>query len=230
MTPSATSPPVALLLAKAPVPGQVKTRLARHVGADAAAHLAAAALRDSIEACEAAFGPARCYLALSGDLTTAVDGDELVKRLSGWRLLTQRGATFADRLARAHEDVAALAAAPVVQIGMDTPQVLPEQLTTAARSLHDADAVLGPAEDGGWWVLGLAQPRLAAGLRRVPMSTAKTYEATRRVLEETGARVATTITLRDIDDRADAEAVAAEIPTTLFATRWRRPHSRREEP
>ncbi|MGA9745995.1 MAG: hypothetical protein WBQ50_00920, partial [Nocardioides sp.] len=76
--------PVALIMAKAPVPGRAKTRLGARVGPEAAAALATAALADSIAACEAAFGTDRCYLALEGDLGEATGGRDLVDRLRGW--------------------------------------------------------------------------------------------------------------------------------------------------
>ncbi len=67
----------------------------------------------------------------------------------------QRGDGFAQRLAHAHADVAALPARPVVQIGMDTPHAGPDDLAAVADAVgRGNDAVLGPAEDGGWWVLG----------------------------------------------------------------------------
>jgi uncharacterized protein len=207
-----------LLMAKAPVPGSAKTRLGERVGMDQAATLASAALTDTIEACEAAFGPDRCHLALTGDLGRAVDGAGLQERLAGWRVFPQRGADFAERLANAHRDSSR---SPLVQVGMDTPQLTPDLPTEVAESLREADGVLGPAEDGGWWVLGLRDPRRADCLRGVAMSTPSTYADTRAALAVRGVSLATAPTLRDVDTFADAEHVAALAPTTRFATAWR---------
>ncbi len=211
---------VALVMAKAPVPGQVKTRLGARVGAEAAASLAAAALMDSIDACELAFGPDRCYLAVDGDLAAATDARALTRRLRAWTTLSQRGGDFGRRLAHAHLDVAALGRTAVVQIGMDTPQATAQDLRDVADALPACDAVLGPAEDGGWWVLGLNDPRLARRLAGVAMSTARTGADTHAALVGAGARVATAATLRDVDEVEDADHVAALAPDLRFSRLW----------
>jgi uncharacterized protein len=106
---------------------------------------------------------------------------------------------------------------PVLQIGMDTPQLTPELVGTALRDLGAADAVLGPAVDGGWWSLGLRDPRHAAALRDVPMSTAATGRRTWAALRERGLRVAPAPALRDVDEWGDALAVAAVASSSQFA-------------
>lgn len=210
--------PVVLVVARAPVPGQAKTRLAASVGASAAAHLAAAALLDTMKACEIAFE--RCYLALSGDLDAAVGKAAITEQSRRWRLLPQRGARLSERLTNAHCDVGAAARAAVVQIGMDTPHVQPEMLGDIAEALQTQPAVLGPAEDGGWWVLGLQDHRAGRALTNVPMSTPETGELTRAALERLGVAVAATSTMRDVDTADDAAAVAAAAPHTGFAALW----------
>src|SRR2546430_14696708 len=92
---------------------------------------------------------------------------------------------------------------------MATPQVHPELLDLAASMMDDHEAVLGPAEDGGWWALGLRDPAAAAALRDVPMSTAQTCELTLAVL---GGRAGLLPTLRDVDTAADAHEVARAGP------------------
>ena len=209
----------ALVVAKAPVAGRVKTRLGAEVGDAVAAELAAAALLDTLAACREAFGPEGCLLALAGDLADAVRGDELVRALDGWGVGPQRGSTFAERLVNAHLDVPP--GGPVVQVGMDTPQLCAATLHAAAAALEGHDAVLGPAEDGGWWVLGLRQPAGSVLLHDVPMSTPTTYDDTRSALERAGLEVGVTATLRDVDTVADAEAVARDWPDRRFARAWR---------
>ncbi|TIC85749.1 DUF2064 domain-containing protein [Nocardioides sp. GY 10127] len=188
----------------------------------AAAEVAAAALLDTLRAAVATVGPDRCHLALAGDLGEAVRGEELLRAVAGWTVHPQVGDGFAARLARAHADVGGLTQEPVVQVGMDTPQVTPALLRGVAADLAGADAVLGEAQDGGWWVLGLRDPAAAACLVEVPMSTPRTGTLTRAALEATGLRVATTRVLRDVDTVADAEAVADECPGSAFAEAWRR--------
>jgi glycosyltransferase A (GT-A) superfamily protein (DUF2064 family) len=205
--------PTLLLVAKAPVPGLVKTRLAADVGEAAATEVAAAALLDTIEACTLAVGPERCRLALSGDVSAAVRADEIRTAVAGWTITPQHGNGLGERLANAHAEVTG----PVVQIGMDTPQVTPAGLLAVARSLIAADAVLAPAEDGDWWALALREPAAADALVDVPMSTPETYAATRSALQRRGLRVAEGDRLRDVDHLADVAPVAAAAPHTRFA-------------
>lgn len=208
---------VLLVVAKAPVPGKVKTRLCPPATAEQAARIAAAALLDTLEAVRATSGivPA---LACSGRLADGEQPVDLVAAVAGSLVVGQRGSGLAERLANAYADVAvSYPGRPVVQIGMDTPQVTPGLLDGARRALRTADAVLGRALDGGWWLLGLRDPRHAAALRDVPMSTAQTGRRTWAALRRRGLRVAPLAPLRDVDDWSDALAVAAAAPHGRFA-------------
>lgn len=208
--------PHALVVAKAPEAGRVKTRLGAEIGMHRAAELASASLLDTLAACAAAVGAGRCHLSLAGDLDRAVDAGELRAALSGWTVHPQRGASFGARLADAHRRVPG----PVVQVGMDTPHVTPDLLLGAAAGLADHDAVLGPAEDGGWWVLALRDPAAASVLSAVPMSAPTTWADTHSALTAHGLAVGGTTTLRDVDEVADAEAVARLAPASRFAAAW----------
>lgn len=220
--PGADAAPVrALVVAKAPVAGQVKTRLGVVVGHQEAAGLAAAALLDTLEACATAYGVEHCHLALAGDLAEAVGASDLLAAAHGWTVHAQRGEDFADRLVAAHADVAATGPGPVVQVGMDTPQLTPALLAATASGLDEHQAVLGPADDGGWWVLALRDPRDAAALAGVPMSTPQTHRATAAALVARGLSVGTTTVLCDVDEVGDADTVADLAPGTRFARSWR---------
>lgn len=211
-----------LLVAKAPVAGHAKTRLGAVIGYDAAADLAAAALLDTLEAAAAAF-PGACFLALEGDLGMASRSAELVAAVVGWQVFDQAGTTFGERLAHAHGVLADTGPGPVLQIGMDTPQVSGALLRQTAAGLTEGhDVVLGPAEDGGWWALGLADPRRAAALVQVTMSAPTTYAETVQVLSSPGTDVRVGPILRDVDTAADAALVARLAPQTRFARAWDR--------
>jgi glycosyltransferase A (GT-A) superfamily protein (DUF2064 family) len=207
-----------LVLAKAPVPGRVKTRLAATVGDDVAASLAAAALLDTVAACSAAFE--ECHLALDGDLGAAVGGEALLAATSAWHVFAQSAGDLGARLAHAHASVGG--DGPVVQVAMDTPQATATMLRAVAERTVAGTAVVGPTVDGGWWVLGLADMDSAGSLVDVEMSRPDTGEATRAALVGTGLRVLSTATLRDVDTAADAAAVASVAPGTRFASVWRR--------
>jgi glycosyltransferase A (GT-A) superfamily protein (DUF2064 family) len=215
-------PAVALVVAKSPVVGRVKTRLGRDVGMERAADLAAAALLDTVAACAAAFGAARCHLSLDGVLAHGRIADELLDATADWTFHPQRGQGLAERLVGAHTDAAAFSGAPVVQVGMDTPHLSVDALLEAGALLTGPDsAVLGPAYDGGFWLLGVGGPHLLAHLHEVPMSTARTGVLTRRALVRAGARVTDVAALRDVDEVQDAESVAIEAPASRFARSWR---------
>jgi glycosyltransferase A (GT-A) superfamily protein (DUF2064 family) len=133
----------------------------------------------------------------------------------GWTVIPQRGEGLGERLAHAFADTDD--GGPALLVGMDTPQLTAELLSDLAHGLDSADAVLGPAEDGGWWSLALRQPRDAVVLRDVAMSTADTGRLTRQALRDKGLRVGTGPWLRDVDTAADAWAVAGQCPDGRFA-------------
>jgi glycosyltransferase A (GT-A) superfamily protein (DUF2064 family) len=204
-----------LVVAKAPEPGRAKTRLAATVGDRVAADIAAAALLDTLDAVAAAPAASR-VVALTGDLDAAAAEAQIRQRLESFTVIEQRGDDFADRLANAHIDAAA--GFPVLQIGMDTPQVTADLLAGCARSLLGAPAVLGPAVDGGWWVLGVQDPAMAECLRAVPMSQPDTGELTWKALHDNGIDVITVDRLADFDIADDVAAVREACgPASRFA-------------
>jgi hypothetical protein len=190
-----------LVMAKAPVPGRVKTRLCPPCTPDQAARVAGAALADTLDTVEAT---------VTGTRVLAVDGQYAAP--PGWRTQPQRGGPLAHRLAGAFADTRVPGTATLL-IGMDTPQLDPDHLDTALRRLGDPggpDVVLGLAADGGWWALGLREPAHATVLRHIVTSTATTGAETLAALRGRGLRVASLPRLRDVDTAADAHAVAAE--------------------
>ncbi|HVL84165.1 MAG TPA: DUF2064 domain-containing protein [Pseudonocardia sp.] len=208
-----TAEPVRVVIAKAPEPGRVKTRLCPPLLPAQAADLAAAALLDSLDAA----GPG-AVVALTGRLAGAACGAAVRRALATRTVVRQRGTSLGRRIAAAHADAAALAPGrPTLQIGMDTPQVDPAMLADAARMLAGADAVLGPAADGGWWALGLRRPADAAVIAEIPTSRADTGERTLAALRAAGLRVVLLAELTDVDTAPDAVAVAVAAPGTRFA-------------
>ncbi|WP_203676232.1 TIGR04282 family arsenosugar biosynthesis glycosyltransferase [Actinoplanes siamensis] len=186
-----------LVMAKAPLPGRVKTRLCPPCTPAEAAQIAAAALQDTLGIAEE-LAVVRRILVLDGRYPVP----------GGWERVPQRGDGLGERLANAFADTAR-PGLPSLLIGMDTPQVDAGLLRRAAVSLREHGAVLGPAEDGGWWALGLGDPDAAAVLSEVPMSTAGTGALTLAALHGRGVHPASLPGLRDVDTAADAVAVAA---------------------
>ena len=199
-----------VVLAKEPVPGLVKTRMTPPCTPVQAARLAEAALADTLDAVLALPG-VRPLLALRG-------------RPGPWcppglPVVGQRGDGLDARIAAAMDDAATRHGGPVMLVGMDTPQLTAAQLADAADQLAAADAVLGAAADGGWWLLGLHRPDPAL-LHGVPMSADDTGARQRDRLRQHGLRVAEAPVLRDVDTVADCAEVAALAPTGRFAAVW----------
>ena len=204
-----------IVLAKAPVPGRVKTRLTPPFTPQEAATLAEAALLDTLEAgASASF--ARHMLSV--DDQRATPGTLRAELPTRFEVSPQRGRGLDERIAAAFDDAYAQLAVPIVLIGMDTPQVTPGLLETVAQPLAagDADAVFGPAEDGGFWLLGLRKPdpQLILG---VPMSVDHTGRVQLDRLRDAGLRVRQVPELLDVDTAQDAERVARQAPGSRFA-------------
>lgn len=198
-----------VVIAKAPVPGLVKTRLTPPFTPVEAATLAEAALADTLEA--AARAPfARRILALAGSSATL--------RSRGFEVTGQRGQGLDERIAAAFDDAYARLPVPIVLIGMDTPQVTPRLLESVTRPLArgDADAVFGPARDGGFWLLGLRRPDPSLILG-VPMSQTHTGRGQLSRLLRASLRVRLAPELIDVDTAADAHEVAQAAPDSRFA-------------
>jgi rSAM/selenodomain-associated transferase 1 len=206
-----------LVIAKAPVPGRVKTRLTPPFSHQQAAELAEAALTDTLAAV-AQVPTARRVIALDG-----TPGRWLP---AGFDVIRQRGTGLDQRIAAAFSDAYTRLPLPVVLIGMDTPQVTPELLESAIRPLlagdtpFASDATFGMASDGGFWLLGLRRPdpRLITGVR---MSQSHTGAEQLARLAAAGLRVRQMPCCTDVDSAADAVAVARQIPHSRFAAKLR---------
>jgi uncharacterized protein len=215
-----TSPrAILLLLAKAPQPGRVKTRLCPPAGPVQAARIAAAALLDTLAALRAVPG-VQPVVALAGDIAGAERCQEISAALRGLPVIAQRGASLGERIAACHTDAAGLLPGVAsLQVGMDTPQIDAGLLTRCLRRLDrpGTGAVLGPALDGGWWALGLRDPHAAAAIAGVATSQPDTGARTADALRRHGLTVSQLPPLCDVDTMADAHAVAAAIPASRFA-------------
>jgi rSAM/selenodomain-associated transferase 1 len=195
----------ALVIAKEPLPGRVKTRLCPPCSPDDAAAIAEASLADTL---------ATVVAAGFDEVVVVLDGRPGPWLPTGVGVVPQRGAGLEERLAAAFDDVGG----PAVLVGMDTPQLTAGDLGRAATALEAdrTDAVLGPAVDGGWWAIGLrrADARVFLG---VPMSAPITGSAQLARLRGLGLRVRALPMVRDVDTFADAQVVARLAPEGRFA-------------
>jgi glycosyltransferase A (GT-A) superfamily protein (DUF2064 family) len=195
-----------IVIAKSPIPGRVKTRLAPQLSHNQAAELAAAALDDTLAAIDAT----PC-----GQRLLAFDGPVGSWLRPGWRYHRQSAGGLDDRIA---DVFGACGGGPAMLVGMDTPQLTSRHLRRFDPSRYDA--CLGPADDGGYWTIGFVDPSIAGrAVRGVQMSTPDTCRDQVARLAGLGLRVQMLDPLRDVDTIDDAEAVAALAPNTAFAAR-----------
>jgi rSAM/selenodomain-associated transferase 1 len=185
-----------VVMAKYPAPGIVKTRLARQVGAEGAAALSAAFIRD-LDARLGASG-----LAVVWAVWPATAPFERV--LPGARYLAQEGADLGERMAGVAARVLAEQRRPVVLLGADVPH-LDVALVRAAGALlaqGDVEFVLGPADDGGYYLLGLRR-FVPAVFRGIEWSGRRVCADTEARLGALGVRYRLLETTFDVDEPAD---------------------------
>ncbi len=188
-------------MTKAPLPGQVKTRLCPPMTPEQAAALARACLLDTVAAVTAAHVRRR-LLAVSGELQPEL--------CEGFLVFAQRGDGLDERLDKAAEDAWRRSRLPLVIIGMDTPQLTPELIRSVGRALlgERTDAILGPTRDGGFWCIGLRRP--SPGLfTGVTMSSSDTARLQLDRIRARGLTCKTAPMLCDVDTFADALDVAS---------------------
>jgi rSAM/selenodomain-associated transferase 1 len=145
-----------VVLAKAPIPGFAKTRLQRELGLadEEISRIAEAFLRDTLAACRDAFAAEiRLHFAPS-------DAADVLRRIAPDVVLApQVDGDLGARMDAAIRAAFDAGCARVVVIGTDTPHIAAATLRSAFDALERAECVLGPAEDGGYWLIGLRTPR-----------------------------------------------------------------------
>lgn len=183
---------------KAPRVGSVKTRLAEALGADGAC----AAYRQLVEALLANLTPLPKAELCFAPVDAAAEINPWLR--PGWTLCPQVGSDLGERLNAAFDEHFESDAQHVVIIGSDCPDVTATDIEDAWLALEGHDVVLGPALDGGYWLIGLRapQPALFTG---IPWSTDRVFGETMRRARENDLRVALLRELSDVDTAADWE-------------------------
>lgn len=178
------------------MPGRAKTRLSPPCSPEQAASIAEAALRDTLDAVVGA---------RVGRRVVVLDGQRPQWIPAKLDVVAQRGGGLDERLGAAFVDLDG----PTVAIAMDTPQVTAELLGEVVELLcaPGTDAVLGPANDGGYWAIGLRSPDPAV-FTGVPMSVAHTHSAQLARLDHLGLSTAAAPQMTDVDTFDQAVEVA----------------------
>lgn len=192
-------------MAKHPEPGRVKTRLAARIGPERAARLHRAFVEDlrdrlvhappGIEIWWAFWPPAAPF----GDL------------VPGRRVFAQRGADLGERIADAMERVRGGGRGPVAVIGADVPHIPLGTLAECRAALRDgADVVLGPAFDGGYYLIATTEPQPAL-FEAVAWGGSTVLATTRARVRAAGLKAVELAPLGDVDDAAGLEALRAVL-------------------
>lgn len=185
-----------IIFVKAPRRGSVKTRLAGAIGIEAACEAYQKMVEELVE-----------RLATIPTVELRFTPDDAVTEIRQWRrdnwhLRPQGEGDLGRRLERAFADAFANGAQYVVVIGSDCPMITPDDIRSAWTVLETNDVVLGPAQDGGYWLIGLGEPRPAL-FQSIDWSTDKVLKQTLRRVRARNLKVELLRELRDVDTESD---------------------------
>ena len=204
---------VLLLFIRYPEPGRVKTRLAARIGADEAAELYRNFILDILATLE------RCGLPLRIYFSPAEKKAALVAWLGpGYAFTPQRDAGLGIRMRFAFEEAFAEGFPRGILLGSDVPDLPLSVLKEAVDVLQRRDAVIGPARDGGYYLIGFRKesfpPDVFDGL---PWGTAVVLQETMARLEAHGRRIHLLPEWQDVDTAKDLAALGRRAQNTDFA-------------
>jgi rSAM/selenodomain-associated transferase 1 len=204
-------------MAKGPVAGRVKRRLAREIGSTAAIGFYRTCLSHTLMrlCCDRRW---RSYVAISPDTDAR---SRLWRRLNPSRAscLEQGGGDLGARMQRLF---CAMPPGPVIIVGSDIPAISAGEIASAFRLLGKADAVFGPAADGGFWLVGLKRtPLVLSPFGSVRWSSAKALADTLANLK--GTKVALAATLDDVDGAGDYRRHRPRWQRLIPSRPWPRP-------
>ncbi len=195
------------VMARAPVAGRCKTRLAPALGPGGAAGLYDAMLRDSLDAYARLGVARRVVLAAPED-----DGCVALRAIasSAWEVVPQVGEDLGARLASAMRALTAGGAA-LLLVGSDAPTVPFASIDAALAGLSaPRRALIGPCLDGGYYALGVSEPELGL-LEGIAWSTPAVLAETRSRARSLGLALAELPVAYDVDEPADLERLAADL-------------------
>lgn len=197
-----------VIFAKAPIPGQVKTRLCPPLTPDEAATLHGSFVLDTLERTKAAIAtfklPLDRYLACSPSIAHVFF--KIMEERQGVQLLDQVGDDLGARMHQAVETLFARQYTRVVIVGSDVPSLPLEQYKQAITLLESNDLVLGPALDGGYYLVGLNRP-IPDLFIDIPWSTDQVLAQTQEKAKALGLKTALLAPWRDVDTIDDLQAL-----------------------
>lgn len=209
-----TSTPVLALFVRIPLPGRVKTRLAAHLGDDAACSLYRSMVSDILRNIAACDFPIYLFH----------DGNELSQPPAEWvqactRIIAQRGEDIGEKMAAAFADAFTDGFREVILLGSDIPGLDSRIIKAAAAALQSHDVVIAPAADGGYALIALQQESCRPALfADIPWSTDAVLRLTLDRCAKSELRAALLQVLHDIDTLDDLKAYCQEVAPQAVAT------------
>lgn len=197
-----------VIFAKAPIPGQVKTRLCSALTEDEAATLHGSFVLDTLERAKAAVNkftrPVDRFLACAP--SSAHVFFRIMEARHGVTLLDQQGDDLGDRMTHAFDTLFARGYRQVCLVGTDVPSLPLTHYRDAFESLTRHDLILGPATDGGYYLIGMTmpQPDLFAD---IPWSTDQVMALTQQKAATAGLKTALLPVWNDVDTPDDLQAL-----------------------
>ncbi len=188
-----------IIFAKAPIPGEVKTRLCPPLDHDEAASLHGSLVLDAIERTK---GLQSISLYVAGTPDLAHPFFKVLEGRYGARLLLQRGPDLGARMRQAMQDAFDQGTQAVILTGTDLPTLPRAHLQQALTLVKGHDVVLGPTADGGYYLIGLRKmmPALFDG---IAWSTASVFAETKKKIEAAGLSLGLLPECRDVDTLDD---------------------------
>jgi len=215
-----------VVVAKRPAAGSTKTRLCPPLTGEQAAQLYECFLLDTLEIMRRVPDVERiiAYLPEGMPAGMPVGTEDYFNALApDMRLTPQRGDTLGERLDNLLVDELLTGAARVVVVNSDGPTLSPDYLRCAFSELTYADLVLGPSEDGGYYLVGTKNPRLRL-FHQVQMSTPQVFADTLALAERYGLSVSLTPAWYDVDTIQDLRRLGQELSSLSNGVA---PHTRR---
>jgi rSAM/selenodomain-associated transferase 1 len=208
-----------ILFARSRVPGEVKTRLQPDLSPEEAALLHRALVRDAVALLEesARQAPRRLEIRWTSALSR---GDELSAALQGWAVELQQGDDLGERLIHAFQEGLHRGAQRLVAIGADSPTMGPEYLEAAFQGLRGHEMVVGPAQDGGYVLVGCSRLRIRP-FQNIPWGTDRVMAETRKRLKRLGISHALLDPGHDLDTLDDLRRTYGELQhLEALGVRW----------
>ncbi len=196
-----------IIFAKAPIPGDVKTRLCPPLDPDEAASLHGTLVLDAIERTKGLQG-ITLYVAGTPDL--AHPFFKVMEGRYGARLLPQSGPDLGSRMKQAMQDAFDQGIKEVVLTGTDLPTLPRTHLIEALTLIKSHAVVLGPTADGGYYLIGL-QKMVPALFEGIAWSTATVFAETKKKVEAAGLSLGLLPECRDLDQLDDLKFFIAQV-------------------